>query len=137
MLREASISELSSKNIPRENRVLVNRGRGHDELAPSEELFEDFNAKKMALEREFGKGSADAHNNAFVDARFQERFRKQIEGDGLAMSQLETIARRSAAEDLYLVCFEGPGKACHRRILMRIAAQQFDAEIEVIGVEPG
>lgn len=137
MLREASISELSSKNIPRENRILVNRRRGHDELAPSDELFEDFNAQRRVLERAFGKGSAEAHNNAFVDARFRERFRKQIEGDGLAMSQLETIARRSAAEDLYLVCFEGPGKACHRRILMRIAAQQFDAEIEVIGVEPG
>lgn len=136
MLREASISELSSKNIPRESRILVNRGRGHDELAPREELFEDFNARRKLLEREFDKGSAEAHNDAFVDAHFQERFRQQIEGDSLAMAQLETIARRSAAEDLYLVCYEGPGKACHRRILMRIAAKRFGAEIEVVGVEP-
>jgi hypothetical protein len=136
VLREASISELSSKNIPRNSRILVNRGRGHDELAPSKELFEDFTAKKKSLEREFGRGSAEAHNDAFVDARFQERFRRQIESDGLAMAQLEKIAHRSVAEDLYLVCYEGPGKACHRRILMRIAAQRFGAEIEIAGVEP-
>ena len=136
MLREASISELSSKDIPRQNRILVNRGRGHDELAPSEELFEDFSARRKVLESEFRKGSAEAHNHAFVDSRFEERFREQIEGDGTAMAQLETMARRSAAEDLYLVCYEGPGKACHRRILMRIAAQRFGADVEVVGVEP-
>ena len=136
MLREASISELSRGNIPRENRVLVNRGRGHDELAPSEELFADFTVRRRALEREFGKGTTEAHNNAFLDARFEERFREQVKGDGLAMEQLEAIARRSTTEDLYLVCYEGPGKACHRRILMRIAAERFGAEIEVVGVEP-
>jgi hypothetical protein len=136
MLREASISELSSRDIPRERRILVNRGRGHDGLAPSKELFEDFNAQKTVLERELGKGSAEAHNRAFVDARLEERFREQIEGDTMAMAELEAIAQRSAAEDLYLVCYEGPGKACHRRILMRIAAQRFGADVEVVGVEP-
>ena len=136
MLREASISELSGKDIPRHSRILVNRGRGHDELAPSKKLFEDFNAKKRVLERELGRGSAEAHNRAFIDVRLEERFRKQLEDDTTAMAQLETIARRSAAEDLYLVCYEGPSKACHRRILMRIAAERFGADVEVVGVEP-
>jgi hypothetical protein len=53
-----------------------------------------------------------------------------------AMAQLEAIARRRVAEDLYLACYEGPGKACHRRILMRIAAQRFGADVQAVGVEP-
>lgn len=40
--------------------MLVNRGRGNDELAPGDELFADFNARKAALEQELGKGSAEA-----------------------------------------------------------------------------
>lgn len=136
MLRETSISELRRRDMPPQSRILVNRGRGHDELAPREELFEDFNARKRVLERELGRGSAQAHNQAFVDVRLDQRFREQIEGDGGAMAELEAIARRSAAEDVYLVCYEGPTKACHRRVLMRIAAERFGADVEVVGVEP-
>ena len=136
MLREASISEITSKKIPKEKRVLVNRGRGNDELGPSDELFADFNARKADLEAELGKGSAEAHNRAFVDSDYARRFRAQIESDTAALAKLEEIAKRSETGDVYLVCYEGVGKACHRRVLLRIAAERFEADVEIDGIEP-
>ena len=136
MLREASLSEMRSKGIPKECRVLVNRGRGNDELAPADALFADLSAKKAELERELGKGSAGAHNQAFVATGFEKRFREQIEHDPRALARLEAIAARAGQEDVYLVCYEGPGKACHRRMLMRIAEERLGTEIALEGVEP-
>ena len=136
MLREASISEITSKKIPKAKRVLVNRGRGNDELGPSDELFADFNARKAAFEAELGKGSAEAHNRAFVESDYAKRFRAQIEGDRAALAKLEEIATRAETGDMYLVGYEGPTKACHRRVLLRIAAERFGAEIKLEGIEP-
>ncbi len=136
MIREASLSEMRSKNIPKECRVLVNRGRGNDELAPADALFAELTARKAELELEVGKGSAEAHNQAFLDCDFERRFRKQIQGDAAAMARLAAIAARSEYEDVYLVCYEGPTKACHRRMLMRMAEELFDAAIALEGIEP-
>ena len=136
MLREASISEITSKKIPKEQRVLVNRGRGNDELAPGDELFAEVQAAKHAREKELGKSSDEAHNQAFLDCSFTERFRAQIESDKAALARLEEIAKRAETEDVWLVCYEGAGKACHRRTLMRIAAERFGVETAVEGIEP-
>ncbi len=136
MLREASLAELRGGAIPRARRVLVNRGRGNDELAPSESLLAEFMAAKRALERRFGKGSAEAQNRAFLACRYEERFRRQIHGDPVALERLRRLAERARREDVYLVCYEGRGKACHRRILLRIAQERFGAPVEVVGVEP-
>jgi hypothetical protein len=43
---------------------------------------------------------------------------------------------RAERADVYLVCYEGPSKACHRRILIRIAEERFGAPVAVDGVEP-
>jgi hypothetical protein len=135
MLREASLSEMRSKGIEKESRVLVNRGRGNDELAPSDALFAELSAKKTELEQALGKGSAEAHNQAFSATGFDARFRTQIENDPAALEKLEAIAQRAAVDDVYLVCYEGPGKACHRRTLMRIAEERFGTQIALEGVE--
>jgi hypothetical protein len=136
MLREASVSELRGGDIPKAQRVLVNRGRGNDELAPADELYGDFEAAKARLEGEHGKGSAEAHNAAFLESGYERRFRDQIAGDPAALARLEEIAARAAAEDVFLVCYEGPPKACHRRILLRVAEERFGAAVAVEGVEP-
>ncbi|GAB4259036.1 DUF488 family protein, N3 subclade [Deferrisoma sp.] len=136
MLREASISEMKRLGISKEQRILVNRGRGNDDLAPSEELLAEFMEAKRGLERRWGKGSAEAHNRAFVECRYEERFRRQIEEDPRALDRLRALAERARTEDVYLVCYEGPEKACHRRILLRLAAERFGAPVEVTGVEP-
>lgn len=136
MLREASISQMKSMQIPKESRVLVNRGRGNDELAPSDELFVLYNSTREKLEPSLGKGSAEAHNQAFHDMGYEDKFRKQILEDPSAMARLEGLSQLTKSEDIYLVCYEGPQKACHRRILMRIAEETFNADIAIEGVEP-
>ena len=136
MLKEASISELHKKEISKDSRVLVNRGRGNDELAPSDTLFGDFSAQKSKLEKKLGKGSAEAHNKAYVDCDYESRFREQVTQNPEAYTRLKEIARRSAKEDVYLVCYEGLNKACHRRILLRMAEQYFKVQVVVDGVEP-
>ena len=136
MIREASLSEMRSKNIPKDCHILVNRGCGNDELAPADALFAALRARKKELEQELGKGSAEAHNQAFLDCAFERRFREQIQGDTAALGRLAAIAARSETEDVYLVCYEGPTKACHRRMLMRIAEEHFDATVALDGIEP-
>lgn len=123
------------KGIPKEQCVFVARGRGNDELAPADELFQSFNTRKKELEKEFGKGSPLAHNRAYLDCRYEQRFRKQVLGDPRALSKLEKISARARNTELFLICYEGPNKACHRRILLRIAKERFGAEIQVEGVE--
>ncbi len=136
MLKEASLSDLHRKGILKEERVLVNRGRGNDELAPSEVLFKDFDLEKRRLEKELGKGSAEAHNRAFLQSHYERRFREQITGDPKALAKLEQIARRAGDADVYLVCYEGAAKACHRRVLLRIAEERFGTLVNIEGVEP-
>lgn len=136
MLRETSLSGMKREGIPKDRCVFVARKRGNDEIAPSGALFLDFSSTKKVLERELGKGGAEAHNQAFLTCRYEERFRAQILGDPQALEKLEAISRRAENEDVFLVCYEGPGKACHRRILMRIAEERFGAEVLVEGVEP-
>jgi len=136
MLKEASISEMNKRKIPKDSRVLVNRGRGNDNLAPTEDLYREMMALRAALEKKLGKGSEDAHNTAFIECSFDARFRDQITNDPDAIRMLEDIAKRSKTADITLVCYEGPTKACHRRILMRIAEELFGVEVEILGVEP-
>ena len=136
MLKEASVSDLRSRGIPRESRILVNRGRGNDELAPSDDLYKDFTTSKAQLEKELGKGSTEAHNRAYLDCDYERRFRLQVTQSPEALRKLAEIARRSEQEDVYLVCYEGPAKACHRRILLRIAEETFGSQVAVDGVEP-
>ena len=107
MLKEASLSELRSKGIPRERRVLVNRGRGNDELAPSDGLFGDFMSRKREREHEFGVGSAEAHNAALVDCDYEQRFRAQIDADAAALARIAEVAELGTCEDAYVVCDRG------------------------------
>lgn len=136
MIKEASVAEMNKLRISKDARVLVNRGRGNDDLVPPEDLYQDMMDLRAALEKELGKGSAEAHNKAFVDCDFYRRFADQITNDSDAMKKLEGIAKKSKTSDVYLVCYEGPAKACHRRILMRIAEDAFGADVEITGVEP-
>jgi Active DUF488-N3 subclade len=136
MLREIGLSEMIKKGISKENCVFVARKRGNDELAPPDDLFNDFDKGKKRLERKFGRGSVEAHNKAFLDSDYERRFREHILRNPTALKKLEEIWERSRKKDVYLVCYEGTAKACHRRILLRIAERRFGAEVMIDGVEP-
>jgi hypothetical protein len=136
MLRETSLSEMVKKGIPRDQCVFVARKRGNEDLAPSDELFQDFDKRKKALERRIGEGSVEAHNQAFLEADYERRFRTQITTSPEALKKLEESSRTARHRDVFFVCYEGPLKACHRRILLRIAEERFGAEVRIEGVEP-
>jgi hypothetical protein len=136
MLREASLSEMAKKKIPKGKCVFVARKRGNDELAPSDEIFREFNRKKAALEKRYGKGSVEAHNRAYLSCDYENSFRNQIMGSPEALKKLEKISERAQKGDVFLVCYEGPSKACHRRMLLRIAEELFGAKVSLQGVEP-
>jgi len=136
MLREASLSDMVKRRISRQQCIFVARKRGNDELAPSDELFHDFDRRKRELEKDLGKGSIEAHNQAFLDCGYESRFRKQIVGSPESLKKLESICLRAKEENLFLVCYEGYSKACHRRVLLRIAEECFGAKVAVEGLEP-
>jgi hypothetical protein len=136
MLREIGLSDLGRKGISKVDCVFVARRRGNDELAPPDDLFNDFDKAKKVLEREFGKGNIEAHNKAFLDCDYERRFREHILGNPKALEKLEEICQRSHEKEVYLVCYEGTAKACHRRILLRIAEERFGTEVIIDGVEP-
>ena len=136
MLREIGLSEMVKKGISKEDCLFVARKRGNDEFAPPDELFNDFDKGKKRLEKEFGKGSVEAHNKAFLDCDYELRFREYILANPSALNKLEEISKHSHKKDAYLVCYEGAAKACHRRILLRIAEERFGAKVIIEGVEP-
>jgi len=136
MLKEAGLSEIVKRGIPKDRCVFVARKRGNDELAPSDELFQDFDKRKKAFEFEYGKGSIEAHNRAFLDCHYESRFRNQILSNLKAMKKLENISKRAQNEDVFLICYEGPKKACHRRILIRVAQERFGTKVSIEGVAP-
>lgn len=136
MLREAGLSEMVRKKIPKGQCVFVARKRGNEELAPADEIFNDFRRKKTALEERYGKGSVEAHNEAYLSCDYESRFRDQIMRNPEALKKLENISQRAQKEDVFLVCYEGSSKACHRRILLRIAEERFGAKVSIQGVEP-
>jgi len=135
MLRETSLSEMVRRGISRDQCVFVARKRGNDALAPSDELFQDFDKRKKALERKLGKGSTEAHNRAFLESDYERRFRAQITTNPEALKKLEEISETARHHDMFLVCYEGSLKACHRRVLLRIAEERFGAEVRVEGLE--
>jgi hypothetical protein len=136
MLREIGLSEMVKKGIAKESCVFVSRKRGNDEIAPPDDLFNDFDKAKKRLEKEFGKGSVEAHNKAFLDCKYERRFREYIMGNPPALNKLEEICKHSHNQAVYLVCYEGAAKACHRRLLLRIAEKRFGAKVVIEGVEP-
>lgn len=97
------------------------------ELAPSRELLDEFIAQRKARQRE-GYSDREAHNQAFKDVDYRDRFNAQIESDPAAMACLEALARQDAEkQEVVLVCYCGPGKACHRYLLLDLAARHFGA----------
>jgi hypothetical protein len=136
MLREIGLAERIKRGIPKKDCVFVARKRGNDELAPPDDLFNDFDKGKKRLEKKFGRGSAEAHNKAFLDSEYARRFREYILGNPTALEKLEEICERSHRKDVYFVCYEGAAKACHRRIRLRIAEERFGAHVLIDGVEP-
>jgi hypothetical protein len=87
---------------------------GHlTELAPSPTLLAEF--KK--LEDTIGK------QKAWSDAKYEERFRRQILDDSKALETLKKLWLESKEQDVFIICWE-KDYPCHRFILLEIANEK-------------
>jgi len=126
-LRQTYLS-MKNKLPPDAEVVLVMRGRGNDELAPSKELLDDVNRWKARFEA--GKGYATPYHFAWAKTGFVERFTAKVRNDEKAMRRLRELSERARDYDVYLVCYEGYDKPCHRHLLLEIAEEAFEAEVD-------
>ncbi len=132
-LRQTYLS--MKKKLPADAEVvLVMRGRGNDELAPSKELLSDFNRHK----EEFKPGSSypTAFHYAWDACDYERRFRERVLSDPASMARLRAIAEASRNKDIFLICYEGEDKPCHRKLLLQIAEEQFGANVDAKPFEP-
>jgi len=108
--------------------ILVMRGRGNDELAPSEELLDDFNHHKRKF-RDGADGYSDAYHYAWEKSNYESKFRNEILSNHKSVKRLKELSELSKEKDVFLVCYEAEDKPCHRKILLKIAEEEFRANV--------
>ncbi len=108
--------------------VLVMRGRGNDEIAPSKELLDEFNEWKARFEP--GQDYETAFHYAWEKSNYEARFRAQIAADPRAAARLKALAERAKTHDVFLICYEAYDKPCHRYLLLDIAEHEFGAPVD-------
>jgi uncharacterized protein YeaO (DUF488 family) len=118
--------------LSRDQRARLQR---RPELAPSEALLSDFMAAKAELKQR-GVPDTDAHNRAFADVSYRERFFQQVRHDDDARRTLAHLAETSRRRDVYLVCYCAADKACHRHLLIEWA-QSWLTDRDANDVETG
>ncbi len=108
--------------------VLVMHGRGNDELAPSKELLNEFNEWKGKFTP--GEGYPTAFHYAWAKSNYEKRFRAEIAANPKAAERLKELAERARVHDVFLICYEGNDKPCHRKLLLKIAEEEFGAPVD-------
>jgi uncharacterized protein YeaO (DUF488 family) len=108
--------------------VLVMRGRGNDELAPSADLLAEFNEWKARFTPD--EGYETAYHFAWDKCGYEKRFRAQIAGNPSATARLKALSERARTRDVFLICYEAYDKPCHRKLLLRIAEEEFGALVD-------
>jgi len=97
MIYESYIAKI--KDIPKAERFLVNRNRGHNELSPSESLLKEFKSGGMSWNR------------------FRSRFLSEL--TPASWRTLNLLVDRSRRESVCLICYERDFP-CHRFILLEL-----------------
>jgi uncharacterized protein YeaO (DUF488 family) len=88
-------------------------------VAPPEDLLDEFKTRCDDLEMR-GLCAEGAHNAAWDELDFEERYREHLSDSTAAREALADCRERLAdGEDLVLVCYENTEqKRCHRTILL-------------------
>ncbi len=87
------------------------------ELGPPEDLLRETKQRAEDLQMQ-GLCEEGAHNAAWDERNFEDRYLSYLDGDEGAQRALEALAARVAdGEHVVLVCFEGERKRCHRTLL--------------------
>lgn len=109
-------------------RALVDENR--PELGPPEALLGETKDRQEALSRR-GLCDEEAHNAAWEEVGFADRYREYLASDAEAGEALRDLVNRArGGESLALVCFEGESKRCHRRLLLSEVRERLDEEAE-------
>jgi uncharacterized protein YeaO (DUF488 family) len=132
-LRQTYLS-MKDKLPPGAESVLVMRGRGNDELAPSKELLDEFNDWKARFAP--GSGYGTAFHFAWDKSDYEKRFREEIAANPKSSARLKALAERAKTHDVFLICYEGYDKPCHRKLLLEIAKEQFGAPVDHVPFVP-
>lgn len=118
MLKEGYLGGINAGIYPNEEeRILVARNRGNDELAPSQELFGTF----KGFEKHFmGKGYSKqkARWEAWKVTDFEKRFRREM-NNPKSIERMKEIKKMAEKKDVRLICYEKK-PPCHRFILMEL-----------------
>jgi uncharacterized protein YeaO (DUF488 family) len=92
----------------------------HPELGPPEELLDETKQRREDLAMA-GMCETGAHNAAWEETNFAERYREYIKTGADAGAALDALRERLRdGEDIALVCFEADDKRCHRDILLEL-----------------
>jgi hypothetical protein len=94
-------------------------------LGPPAALIDEAKDRTEELKRR-GMCDEGAHNAAWEETDFARRYREYLANDDAAHDALAALAARvDRGEDVWLVCFEGDGKRCHRHTLREYLHEQF------------
>lgn len=87
-------------------------------VGPPDDLLDEVKETHEALKLR-GMCDEEAHNAAWVETGFEERYRDFLEADEEARTTLAELAQRvRGGENLVLVCYENTNKKrCHRTVL--------------------
>ncbi|MFD1589041.1 DUF488 family protein [Halorientalis brevis] len=88
------------------------------ELGPPEQLLDEVKQRHEDLKMQ-GMCDEGAHNAAWEECDFDERYRDHLADSSAAQETLDDLV--TAAEGgttVVLVCFEGENKRCHRHMLI-------------------
>ena len=103
-------------------------GENRPELGPPEDLLEETKERQEALETQ-GCSDQEAHNTAWDDVGFDERYREHVRDSAEAQAALDDLADRvRGGETVVLVCFEGEDKRCHRHMLVEMLERRLGGE---------
>jgi len=132
-LRQTYLS-MKDKLPPDAEYVLVIHGRGNDELAPSKELLDEFNAWKAKYTPD--SGYPTAFHYAWEKSNYEKRFRAQLAANPKSGARLAELAERAKTRDVFLICYEGYDKPCHRHLLLQIAKDTYGAPVDPTPFRP-
>jgi hypothetical protein len=106
---------------------------GIKDLAPSDGLLAEFQARKQALVRA-GTASDAAHAAAHAAMGYRERFLAEIKARPGALVALRQLLAEARTTDVYLMCmcpYRTPGRACHTYALLDLSSE-LDPAIRVL-----
>lgn len=99
----------------------------YPELGPPDDLLDEFKDRHEDLKVQ-GMCDEGAHNAAWEELGFEERYREHIESSEVANAAIDDLVSRiQSGEDIMLVCFEDENKHCHRHVLVSIIEDRLEA----------